>query len=592
VLSERNPSEVFGEIGAFLFRLLVRDRVYAEWDALLNRFPRDEPPHEGIRTVLDIDPPELRALPWELMYHHPHRPFTNVLSPVVRGRIQAGSQPPPYRWPIRVLIVIGCKEDDGIQWENELHGIEDALRPLHHAVDPEVLPRPSRELLFETIRSFRPDIFHFIGHGRGGRAGARLELYDGRDRWYWKVDEMVADLQEYPPQLAILNACHSAEPDDQYGAWSVTEAFAAIGTMAVLGMYGDVPGDAAATFGAQVYEALAEGKFIDTAVAAARGGVSRLSSEDGYLRRDWSLASLVVSNLPDRVLRIKPEIPERFARLSQIPEFDEIRDFVDRTQQRRKLWRSLAEAEPHSPDLLLIVGEEEAGKSAMLRWCLQTCALQGHQVFLRDFRGRKTRDFAEVLGAIVEGNQVNGSPLQQPLDPPSAFEEFRELLGALQSSRTQALPLLSAAAPPDRLVPKLMEAFRTGLMAAAGGQPLTLALDHLFGPGGVLEDDFAKYLRPHFVNVAARRELSPVRLILTATESDFRHYGLDSLAAGDAVVEVRKFQAEEFRSLLAEFLLFHTSREKRQKLDQAMKALPDRLWRPVELREFKRLFVK
>lgn len=200
--------------------------------------------------------------------------------------------------------------------------------------------------------------------------------------------------------------------------------------------------------------------------------------------------------------------------------------------------------------------------------------------------------FSEVLRLIVEGDPAHSSPLRQPLDF-ATFKEFRTLLSAFPGSHAPAAPTMApVAVAPDRLVPALFEAFRTGLIAASQGQPLTFALDHLFEPGGIVLSDFAQYLRPYFLSHVARGELRPVRLIVTATESEYRDYGLETLAVGDAVLEIRKFQFEEFMELLPEFLRFHASREESAKIAEHLGPLLKKTVKgPSDFRAIKDLVV-
>ena len=100
------------------------------------------------------------------------------------------------------------------------------------------------------------------------------------------TSQYVRDLLRPAPRVAVMNACRSGEVAD---VRSLTEAFLAGGTAAVLGMQGDIRGTSAAKFGGELYQALAEGKQIDEAVTRARQdlyvavGVA-LQGRDWFLR--------------------------------------------------------------------------------------------------------------------------------------------------------------------------------------------------------------------------------------------------------------------------------------------------------------------
>ncbi len=58
------------------------------------------------RLLLDIRPPDLRSLPWELMTRNGTQLMCVEGRPIARGSSQGGGLPEP-EWPLRVLIVDG-----------------------------------------------------------------------------------------------------------------------------------------------------------------------------------------------------------------------------------------------------------------------------------------------------------------------------------------------------------------------------------------------------------------------------------------------------------------------------------------------------
>ena len=119
----------FREAGERLYSLVFRGEVEERWRELRARFPREQQPSEGLRTVFDIRPAELSCLPWELLFAAQDRLFIDVLNPCVRGSIDAWRVESPGMWPIRLLVVVGAEASDAnVEVTRELSVIQDVLR--------------------------------------------------------------------------------------------------------------------------------------------------------------------------------------------------------------------------------------------------------------------------------------------------------------------------------------------------------------------------------------------------------------------------------------------------------------------------------
>ncbi|HEU0015461.1 MAG TPA: CHAT domain-containing protein [Longimicrobium sp.] len=143
--------------------------------------------------------------------------------------------------------------------------------------------------LIQGLRDDRPDVVHFSCHGEAD--GLHLTAADG-----WGAHRVpaaaLADLvKTYPGdiRLVVLNACHSyAQAKELAGIVGC-----AIGTRIA------IPDDAAITFGASFYRAVARGLSVRAAFETARAevGVHHPGVEIGHelvVRRDVDAASLVL----------------------------------------------------------------------------------------------------------------------------------------------------------------------------------------------------------------------------------------------------------------------------------------------------------
>lgn len=548
-------------IGHYLYELLAQGEVGRVWQELRSRYPREQPPgREGLRTFLDVAPPELRRLPWELLRQGPRPLFVDLANPCARvDAIDFAAAEEPELWPLRLLVVAGDLEDASLGAARELEAIRDALRAFRGRVEPEFLQEPSRQQLVEAYGDLRPHVFHFTGHsqpspGSGEPVLVVKERKTGR-RFELAREDVAAGLSAWSPHLVVLNACRTADAEVHAGAWSLADAFAEQGALAVLAMQGDIPADAAVTFSASLYRSLGEGAPLDRAVTQARHRVYQ-RREDGRDRRDWCLPCLTLSVLPERVLPMGYGVPEERSRqIEQAMEFDRLKTFVDRTSERRRVARGIDPDRDDTPaqDLMILVGDSQLGKTSVLRWCVRTCALRGRNLAYVDLKGERRKSFFDVLGTIrhrIVSSQLNNLTQE-------AFARFdRDFGGYLQRDRAEGGADVADRfrRGPEDGIPALFRAFGRALSEAAGGEPLILALDHV---QGVVESDFSSYVCPYLIQPIAEHRLPPLRVIIALSRSEHEDPRIwpRELYASSQVVEIGRFPKEGFLPLVREFLL-------------------------------------
>jgi hypothetical protein len=562
LLGEPGPSRRFSEIGDHLFRTLALGDVGARLAAAA-----------GLRLYLDIRPRVLRLVPWELLRRDDKQMFADAAAPCARIRPGAdlSAVAPAEQWPLRILVVVGSAPDDGdVGAEQELLELQVALRPLTGLVDLEILRRPADDQLIETYEYLRPHVFHFIGHGGADEAGdGALWIYDeqaGESR-DWNAEAIRTQLAGWTPNLAVINACRTVEPSDQEGVWDVSDAFGDLGVPAVIAMQANISGSAAATFTSGLYRAMANGDCLDEALSEAR---LRMLRGEGAKRRDFGLPVLMLSRHASGVLPIASGVSaDQRRQLERMPRWGELRDFVDRSRERRGVLRRVDprpglptgdDGLAAPPAVVLVVGAAKIGKSALVRTCLWTAALAGRNVAYVDLdAGGRTLNFLDVLRAIRDALIV--SPVHGAANA-RALRGFTQAVNALMDGHAPIGPppedvedrgvqFPDRAAGPEDTVEQLFAAFRAGLAGITAEEPLLIALDQLWR----VEASDMRRLCGELIEPVAFGHLDSVRVVLVVDEGRVDTLLSRELAEAHAV-RVDAFKREEFRDLALLFLRY------------------------------------
>jgi len=545
-------------VGDYLGGLLGYGPVGEKWADLRARFPGESHPgSEGLGILIDIAPPELRVLPWELTRIGNRWVFTDPENPCARITPQFNPTPPPEPdwWPLRVTVIVGAEADDPVvKVEQELENLYAALDKVGPDVEYDVIKQPRRgEFLVGELERLRPHVLHFIGHGEFNGGTGVLVMNDEEGRWDWTANEIL-DTMPITPRIAALNACRSGDHQPQIGTWQVADAFIRRGAYAVLAMQGDIDGGAAARFSRGLYDALLENATLDVAVARGR----RRALAAGSTRRDFGLPTLTLSRPPNRVLPLRLGIDRE--RLQIVDMLLPRRPFVDRKNDRRMLLERLDPPAADGVALTSIEGESEVGKTALARWTLRQLACRGHDVVYVDLAvGYGMRDGAkcsaiDVLRAIREAVYKVRDPTTTAVRP---FDAWTIALNHLCVGKPAPVGEVTAQvrdereqfnAHPDDLE-EIFGRFREALTSLAEPR-LLIALDHTeaVDSGEFRADVFPKLIRPIVLDRNAR-----VGLMLAGL-------GVDDLLVGITPgygVVLRPFEACEMPSLVRQYLRFH-----------------------------------
>lgn len=306
IRDDRASDQFLRQFGTSLFDRLLSDSLATAYE-LSRKHAEGSDQGQSLPITLQILPDELQSLPWETMYHPVHRQWlcTNGASPM--SRYVAASSPPSLRvsLPLRVLVCAAQPRDlPRTGMAEEIQAIRTAFAKLCEAeiVDMQLLHHANRESLRNALQRFRPQAFHFIGHGsrHGQVCQLALERSDGT------TDQVSAELlvellrQPGTVRTAMLNACDSD---------GTALALARQG-IAAIGMQLPIRTEAAVHFCQGLYEAIVSGVPLDAAANSARFAV-RLAC--GVDRRDWWLPVVFLPSGSARLFEI-----ERRVRLVQV----------------------------------------------------------------------------------------------------------------------------------------------------------------------------------------------------------------------------------------------------------------------------------
>lgn len=505
--------------GQYLFRLLTPGTIGPRWKQL-----RDQHPN-GLTTLLELRPETWQKLPWELLhgddrtYWFQHRRHPMGLR-VPHG---AASRAAP-RWPLRMLVLIGCLPGESIyaKAEQELLEIRRAIGAFALRIDLKVRRAPLTKLeAGREIEIFRPHLLHFIGHGATDDGGSLSLSQPGKGGSVaWQHAEIAGTLgglhPDEVPRLAVINACQSAIAGEEDDA-SVASAFARIGCPAVIAMQGDILGNAAAAFSKSFYGSLAE-LGMDRVGQAFSRALQDVAATQGLEQRVWSLPRIYYQETAAKVfpsgsgLVVGPTA-DRFRDLQ------EIRPFVDRDQERFELYHKVdcwLDAPERAPRALLVKGAEGSGKSWLLKAIVYAALLRGCRAAYHDFRGGNI-ELETLLATLRHGLGDAGALLSGPLVPagtdPNPFHEFDQPAGG-------------AAGGNEDPRGRLFQHFLDGLKKTAEAGTVLLAFDnisHLKACKAEATRLFAAGSRG-----SEKGGLGPnVRMVLAASPADLALFGWD-----------------------------------------------------------------
>ncbi len=331
--------EFLHQFGNVLFTALFPPRMLTAWHK--NKQRLSEGTH--LRLKLVIQPPEIAALPWELMCDEDGIPLATSTAVV---RYLACPEPPKplaVQAPLRILVSIASPRDQApLSSEREKERISRALAPLveRRLVHLSISEQATGIGLLNDLRR-GVHIWHFIGHGVFNASSANGSLAfenESGDTDLIDAKRLRILLEQNSVRLAVLNACETGRfsLDPLMG---IAPALVRAGIPAVIATQFAFPDLSAVEFSSMFYRALADGYPVDACVSEARKAVITTT---GLSQPDWAIPVLYMRS-PDGCLFVQHEAasaprPEPSADdvASRLPDATNIR-YLDTTSLRSML---------------------------------------------------------------------------------------------------------------------------------------------------------------------------------------------------------------------------------------------------------------
>ena len=303
-------------LGSHLFGVLFTDKVAAEFEEAYRKKA-----DAVLRIVLEFLPAarELATLPWEYLYYPDNDETGRGFFIAAQHRLILSRHVPlklrdealkSRVGALRLLLVVSRPQYDRVEEEHEgerasvrkpmgdvkaqpvIQMLEDLQKASAGRISVDTLLQPDKRMLTDALIKLKPDVVHFIGHGRyKGDAGALAfvrKTVAGDTEAAWLSDTAFADCfgEITPPRLIFLHACEGAR-SDSYEAFSGVSLQLVYSRMpAVIAMQYPIPNDVAIAFARSLYRALSEGQAIDEAVQHGRSELGvYLDDEENFSSR-------------------------------------------------------------------------------------------------------------------------------------------------------------------------------------------------------------------------------------------------------------------------------------------------------------------
>ncbi len=232
----------------------------------------------ALRLRLQIEPPDLRRLPWEALYHDPAG-FLIFNAVSITRFIAVGlqrAQPIVTQLPLRILVVSAMPSElPQLNFAAERNNLTSALADEEAKgwVKLEFVEHATRDKVRAALTTFNPHALHFSGHGKFAEDKSALAFEDQ----YGDLDSVtpddaailfggLADLR-----LIVLNACETAIDSTAQPLTGIApKILQRTGIPAVVAMQAPIFDRAAIAFSRAFYNQLAQGRTVDEAMYEGR----------------------------------------------------------------------------------------------------------------------------------------------------------------------------------------------------------------------------------------------------------------------------------------------------------------------------------
>jgi hypothetical protein len=265
-----------------------------------------------LKLRLEVRPPELISLPWEIMQPEPGCPALSLGPRVLFSRTTSTVESLPEAeldTSLRILLVLGQdapdetlaeQPDQVLQLPQEAEALKQLLelsasRLSYQGTSPVVcqvqtLIEPDAKTLLTALETGCFNVFFYAGHGVPAPDGGLLFL---SQQGSLSGTELAQGLSRNGIRLAVFNTCWGAQPDHQQQQViprsSLAEVLLHHGVPAVLAMRDSIADEEALSFIQVLARGLAERQPVAQAVALAR---QHLLTAYRFNQPAWSLPVL------------------------------------------------------------------------------------------------------------------------------------------------------------------------------------------------------------------------------------------------------------------------------------------------------------
>lgn len=434
----RDPeqAEKLAAYGLRLYQFLFGEQA-TDWKAFLE-FNDAYRQQARVTLTLHANAAALWQLPWE--YLHDGQDFLALngrfwltRTPYGLGRLS----PDAAELPLRLLVVVSAPDDQpALDTEEEIGVIQQALDEAVRAgrIRVEYLDDASLPNIGATLRSFKPHILHYTGHGaydaKNGRSFLALEDDDGQTVRAG-IEELRPHLNDAPDlRLVVLSGCQTARTGEQDAFSGVATGLLSRDIPAVLAMQFSILDQSGIELARAFYGALAQGEPPEQALQRARLALWQFKEGPGF---DWGIPALYLRAAGLRLA--PPDAPAPAAQgiearvdMGGLPLPPH---FVGRKSELRKLRRALRD--PHITTAF-VRGIGGMGKSSLAAKLIERpgCELPARDVL------------------VLRCHELN------PFDIPAKLANFLSAQGKANHAEAAAL-LLDSTQPPAARARRALE---------------------------------------------------------------------------------------------------------------------------------------
>jgi hypothetical protein len=314
-----SPSkERMQEIGGLLFNALFTRKISRAFGRSYDAIPDGE----SLRLTLALQPPELSALPWELLYDPDEGVFlaARLSYPVVR-HVESGT---PVASPVttKKLKILYLQASPVDLPPLELVKSENALR--------EALGDKAE---ITAIRAARPDqlqrmlrqdfhILHYDGHAffsEDSQSGAICLEDEQKNTHQVSGETLAAYLDGTSIRLVVLAACQSAMDSPEKRFSGIAQGLMKTSSLpAAVAMQFSVRDDVAIAYNQGFYGALTDRYPVEASVVEGRKAILQVLTDDPFAAPDWATPVLFMRHQTG-LLFPEPHKPTEEKKMSEKP---------------------------------------------------------------------------------------------------------------------------------------------------------------------------------------------------------------------------------------------------------------------------------